>query len=126
MNNQILKPTHPHHLPELLRHHELVVDGIVRDSMHGPAQQAPLPVHLPNRLCCIFRQPGEHRNLRMSHSIRNQDLLALSVVRDGMRIPESRHGLIGRRAPDHTQGRYIPVRVRIVHRGGVVSEIGRP
>jgi hypothetical protein len=45
-----------------------------------------LAFDLSNRLRVLIRQPGEYRNLRMRHSVRNQDLLPLRVVGDRVGI----------------------------------------
>jgi len=60
---------------------EFVVHGIVRDPMHGSPQKAALPIDPANWLCSIDRHTGEDRNLRVSHSIGNQNLLAFGVIR---------------------------------------------
>ena len=65
-----------------LRQDELVVDVVVRDRVLRPTQQRLLAFDPPNRLCIAVRQPGEHRNLRMGHSIGGQELVPGEVVRD--------------------------------------------
>src|SRR5580704_17194169 len=74
-------------LSKLLRDSEFVVNRIVDDPMHGPAQQAALAFNPPKWLCSPFRQPGESRNFRMGHSIRDQDLFPFCVVSKRMGIP---------------------------------------
>ena len=64
-------------LSKLLRNRKLIVDFIVSKPVHRAAQQRFLTFELSNGLCVLIRQPGEYRNLRMSHSVGNQDLLPL-------------------------------------------------
>jgi hypothetical protein len=56
------------------------VNRVIRDPVHGPAQKTALPLDLPYRLRSPLRRPGENRNLRMRHSIRDQDLLPFGVI----------------------------------------------
>jgi hypothetical protein len=73
-------------LRELLGNGELIVNGVVHNPVHGSAEQAALAFNPSKWLCSPLRQPGEDRNLRMGHSIRDQDFFAFRVVGDGMRI----------------------------------------
>ena len=61
---------------------DFIVNRIIRKTMHRPADQCLLTLQRSYRWCIFPRQPGEGRNLRMDHSIRDQDLLPL-----GCRIP---------------------------------------
>ena len=54
--------------------------GNCRVRVHRPAQFRRLPFNLPNRRLVSVRHPGEGRDLRMRHSVRNQNLFAFGVI----------------------------------------------
>jgi hypothetical protein len=56
---------------------EFVVGRIVSDIVHGSPQQCFLSGDNALWQLCSIRQPGECRNLRVSHSVRHQNLIAL-------------------------------------------------
>src|SRR5258708_23413246 len=63
---------------------------IVRQTMNSARQSGGLPCDNAPGICIPVRQPGERRNTRLGHSIRNQDLFALAIVGRGLRIAEAR------------------------------------
>jgi hypothetical protein len=73
-------------LRKLLGYRKFVMNRIIDDPVHCPAQLTALAFNPPKWLCSSLRQPGEDRNLRMGHSIRYQDFFAFCVIGDGMRI----------------------------------------
>jgi hypothetical protein len=76
-------------LSELVRNQNLVIDRIVADVVHRAGQHGLLSCQNPGRPVGFLRHPGENRNLRVGHSVRNQDLVALAVVvhRAGVSVP---------------------------------------
>ena len=94
-------------LCKLLRNDKFVVDFIVSDAVHGASKHRLLAFNLSNRLCSLIRQPGEYRDLRMRHSVWNQDLLPFSVVGHGMGITDAQRRSIHRSAANHPQGRHV-------------------
>src|SRR5881628_1921774 len=113
-------------LSELLRNRELVVDFIVSETVHRPAEQRSLTFDFSNRLRVFIRQPGECRNLRMGHSVRHQDLFPLRVVGHGMRIAYTQRRLIQRTAADDSQRCHVTGCVQGVHCRGVIHEVRGP
>src|SRR5205814_2931646 len=113
-------------LGELLRDRELIVDFVVSETMHRAAEQSLSTFDLSNRLRVLIRQPGEYRNLRMGHSVRNEDLLPFRIVCDWMRIPDSQRRLILRPAADDSQRRHIAGGVQRIYRRGMIHEVGGP
>ena len=95
-------PVSQDRLGELLRHGEFIANRIVNDAVHRPAKHAALAFNLSNRFGSPFRQPGENRDLRMRHSIRNKQLLALRVESDRMRVPHARNGVTCFGAANHS------------------------
>ena len=65
-----------------VRHDDFIVDGVIHDRVHAARQHGLLPFNSPNGFGVSVRQPGEHRNLRMGHSVRGQNLLSLRIVTD--------------------------------------------
>ena len=96
-------------LRERTADHNFVVDRIVSDVVHRPAEPCELALQLPGRFRIFLCQPGEGRNLRMHHSVRHQDLLPLGIIRHGCSAAERQRHMIARRAADDAQRRNIAV-----------------
>ena len=98
---------HEHRLTELLRHDDLVaqVDRTRSRASSAPASSLSLDRAVPRRV--LVRQPGEHRNLRVRDSIRDQNLLALRVDPSAPGLPIMSDGA-DRRAPDRASGATSP------------------
>ena len=107
---------HENRLRELIGDDDLVVDLVVADVVHGAREQRGLSCNRPRRRFPV-RQPGECRNLRVSHSIRDEDLVALGVVGDPAGIADRQRLLAERRAANRAQRRDVAVGGRAVNRG---------
>ena len=107
-------------------HHDLVVSGIVRKIVHGPADQRLLSFERSSGRCIFFRQPGECRDLRMVDSIRHQQLVTLAVIGDRFGFSEFQSNLVDRRAADDTQRSDVSVCVQRKHDCRRIPEIRRP
>jgi len=55
---------------------------VVPNIVHRSGQFAGLTIYRSGWRLSAVRQPGERRNLRVGHSVRDQDLIALRVVAD--------------------------------------------
>jgi hypothetical protein len=62
--------------------HDLIVNPVECEVVHGPAQKRLLALNRSKVRCVFLRRPGEDRDLRMVHSIRHQDFLADGIVGD--------------------------------------------
>ena len=113
-------------LAELRRHDDAVRNLVVRDPVHRPAQPGGLSFDSPNRLRSSVRQPGEHRNLRVGHSVRYQDFLALGVIGQRARVPDHQRGFLRQCTPYRALGRYITLDGDVIDGQGVVAEVGYP
>ena len=100
------------------------MDGVVADVMHSPAQSRLLPVQQSCGYGTVFRQPGEYRDLRVSHSVRHQDFLSLAVIASGAWIPDGQSKFTLGRITDGSNGRYVSVCIERVNGRGVVAHIG--
>jgi hypothetical protein len=65
--------------------------------MHCSGQFAGLAVQRSGWSLSSVRQPGERRNLRMSHSIGHENLFPFAVIADGTGIAD--HETLGARRP---------------------------
>src|SRR5207253_10980578 len=74
---------------------DLIISRVVPDVVHRPAQHRRLPVDSSGRRLCSICQPGKCRNLRMGHSVRHQNLLALAVIADSAGVADHQTDLIG-------------------------------
>ncbi len=81
-------------LRERCTYNDFIVNRIVGNVMHRPAEPRKLTFKLTSRNCVFPRQPGESRNLRMHHSVRHQDFLPVRIIskRGG---PAESHRLVG-------------------------------
>ena len=76
-------------LGERTAHYKFIVDRIVREIVHRPAEPRFVTFQFPERNRVFLRQPGESRNLRMVHSVGHQDFFAIAVISNGRGSPES-------------------------------------
>jgi len=74
---------------------EFVINGIVFQIVIRTANQRRLAGNSSNRRRITIRQPGECRNLRESHSVRHQNLIAFGVVRQRAMLPNIGAGVFG-------------------------------
>jgi hypothetical protein len=58
--------------------------------MHRASEQSVLTGNLSGGLSASIRRPGECRNLRVAHSVGDQNLLPLAIVRYCMSIAQHR------------------------------------
>jgi hypothetical protein len=96
---------------------DFIMDRIKAKAMHGPADQRLLAFQRPHRSCILSRQPGESRNLRMVHSIRNQNLFPHRVINQGLSFAKSQRCFIFLRAADSAQRSHISIRHERIHGG---------
>ena len=81
-------------------HEDLIMGRVVADVVHGAAQMAFLSGQKADGLGILLRQPGEGRNLRMGHSIWNQNFSPLAVISGRARIPNRQRHIACRRTAD--------------------------
>src|SRR5205085_10817970 len=66
------------------------------------------------------------RNLRMRHSVRNQNLLALAVISDCSGVSDHQCDLVGWTSANHAQRCDITIRSNRKYRGGEVTHVRHP
>ena len=64
------------------------MDWVVPDVVHGAAELGGLSGDYSCGLGIYPRQPGEGRNLRVGHSVGDQNLFPLGVIADPPGIPD--------------------------------------
>src|SRR5207244_3949417 len=67
---------------ERIHYEKFVMDFVVTDVVHCARQVAGLTVNRADGWLRPIRQPGESRDLRMGHSVRNENLISFGVVSD--------------------------------------------
>ena len=98
-------------LSERAGNNDFVMNVVVCKTMHGPADACFLTIDHTDRRRVFLRQPGEGRNLRMGHSVRHEQLIALAVVGNRFDLSELQAFITLRRAAYGPNGRYVTVRV---------------
>src|SRR5213080_451246 len=99
------------------------MDRVICKTMHRSADQRLLSLEHSNRRCIFLCQPGESRNLRMSHSVRHQDLFALTVVDESLGFAKSQRDLIPRRTADRAERCNVAVGCQWIDSSGGVAKI---
>src|SRR5262249_4580361 len=84
-------------LRERIGHEDLVAGSRISNVVHGSAELGFLSGQGSRRSIGALRQPGKSRNLRMSHSVRYQNLIAFAVVSDRAWITDLKSGRARRR-----------------------------
>ncbi len=102
-------PEYQDRLCQRTRHNDFIVHRIVCKAVHGPADQSLLAFQNSNGRRILLRQPGEDRNLRMSHSVRHQYLFAFTVVGDGLSLAEFQRSFAERRTADRAYRRDVAI-----------------
>src|SRR5262245_12943937 len=72
------------------RYDDLVMHGIVCHSVNGTGKQSILAGNRPGRLCTTVCQPGKRRNLRMGHSVGDENFISFGVVSDRVGVADYR------------------------------------
>src|SRR5262245_12956180 len=103
---------------------ELVVYLVVTNIVHGSGELAGLAIYRSSWRFSAVRQPGERRNLRMSHSIGYQDLVALCVITDRSRISDVEGHLVRRSSADDSRWFDISVRRYRKEKNGMCAHAG--
>ena len=124
-----------------------IVNRIILQCVHGPANHRLLAFKRAYRGCIFLRQPGESRNLRCVHSIRYEiqvsftnrkplpeasaelDRTFASKARCGWKVPDRRHASVsrrresGRRGVPHVGNPYFPI-LRVESDTGRMAQAG--
>src|SRR5262249_1834075 len=103
--------------------HNFVMQRVVAEAMHGPAYARLLALQDSYRWCIFPRQPSEGRDLRMVHSIRNQDLFPDAVVGQRLGFAESQRSLSFLRAADNPQGSNVAVGIEWINRSSGIAQV---
>src|SRR2546422_13173 len=86
---------------------DFIVQRIIVESMHGPADQRLLPDQRSDRRRILLCQPGKGRNLRMGQSVRHEILFSLAVVGNRLDLAKSQSFVTLGRAADDAQRRRV-------------------
>src|SRR5262249_8281032 len=105
---------------------DFIMDRIVCQIVHGPADQRFLSSESASGRSVFLRQPGECRNLRMVHSVWYQQFVALAIVSDRLRLTEVQSDSVQWCAADGANGGDVAIRREGVARRRRVTEVGNP